>query len=89
MPAGSVVAQPPWSPHHVGGDGAANHPDLADKVRPSGTPFIHVPAHAQIRVEAERRQLDPLSSNVDLVVPSRAVAPRGPHHPDGNQTVVL
>jgi formyltetrahydrofolate deformylase len=36
----------------------ANHPDLADQVRPFGVPFIHVPAQREIREEAEPRQLD-------------------------------
>ncbi len=49
----------------------ANHPDLADKVRPFGVPFIHVPARKDIREEAERRQLDLLRGNVDLVVLAR------------------
>ncbi|MGE0219712.1 formyltetrahydrofolate deformylase [Mycolicibacterium sp.] len=49
----------------------ANHPDLADDVRPFGVPFLHVPAHRDIRDEAEQRQLDLLRGNVDLVVLAR------------------
>ena len=49
----------------------ANHADLADEVRPFGVPFIHVPAHKEIRDEAEQRQLDLLRGNVDLVVLAR------------------
>ncbi|MCI4677015.1 formyltetrahydrofolate deformylase [Candidatus Mycolicibacterium alkanivorans] len=49
----------------------ANHPDLADDVRPFGVPFLYVPAHKDIRDEAERRQLDLLRGNVDLVVLAR------------------
>ena len=49
----------------------ANHPDLADAVRPFGVPFIHVPARKEIRDEAEQRQLDLLRGNVDLVVLAR------------------
>ncbi len=49
----------------------SNHPDLAEQVRPFGTPFIHIPAHKQIRTEAERRQLELLRGNVDLVVLAR------------------
>ncbi len=49
----------------------ANHPDLADDVRPFGVPFIHVPARKDIRDDAERRQLDLLRGNVDLVVLAR------------------
>lgn len=49
----------------------ANHPDLADQVRPFGVPFIHVPATKDIRDEAEQRQLDLLRGNVDLVVLAR------------------
>lgn len=49
----------------------ANHPDLADAVRPFGVPFIHVPARRDIRDEAEGRQLDLLRGNVDLVVLAR------------------
>ncbi|MCH9669662.1 MAG: formyltetrahydrofolate deformylase [Actinomycetia bacterium] len=49
----------------------ANHADLADDVRPFGVPFIHIPAHKDIRHEAEQRQLDLLRGNVDLVVLAR------------------
>jgi formyltetrahydrofolate deformylase len=35
----------------------SNHPDLAEQVRPFGTPFIHIPTNKEIRTEAERRQL--------------------------------
>ncbi|ORB11329.1 formyltetrahydrofolate deformylase [Mycobacterium noviomagense] len=57
----------------------ANHPDLADRVRPFGTPFIHTPAHKQIRAEAERRQLELLRGNVDLVVLARYMQILSPH----------
>ena len=49
----------------------ANHPDLADQVRPFGVPFIHVPATKDIREQAEQRQLELLRGNVDLVVLAR------------------
>ena len=49
----------------------ANHPDLADQVRPFGLPFIHVPATRDTRDEAEQRQLELLRGNVDLVVLAR------------------
>ncbi|WP_156738408.1 MULTISPECIES: formyltetrahydrofolate deformylase [unclassified Mycobacterium] len=49
----------------------ANHPDLADHVRPFGVPFIHIPATRDTRAEAEQRQLQLLSGNVDLVVLAR------------------
>jgi formyltetrahydrofolate deformylase len=49
----------------------ANHPHLADDVRPFGVPFMYVPATKEIREEAEQRQLDLLRGNVDLVVLAR------------------
>lgn len=49
----------------------ANHPDLADDVRPFGVPFVHIPANKDIRDAAEQRQLDLLRGNVDLVVLAR------------------
>ena len=49
----------------------ANHPDLADDVRPFGVPFMYIPANKAIREEAEQRQLDLLRGNVDLVVLAR------------------
>lgn len=49
----------------------ANHPDLADDVRPFGVPFVHIPATKDIREQAEQRQLDLLRGNVDLVVLAR------------------
>ena len=49
----------------------SNHADLADQVCPFGVPFLHVPSTKNIRLEAERRQLDLLRGNVDLVVLAR------------------
>jgi formyltetrahydrofolate deformylase len=49
----------------------SNHPDLADHVRPFGVPFHHIPAAKDGRDEAERRQLEVLRDNVDLVVLAR------------------
>ncbi|CAN5242774.1 formyltetrahydrofolate deformylase [soil metagenome] len=49
----------------------ANHADLADQVRPFGVPFIHIPAHKDIRAEAEERMLEMLRGNVDLLVLAR------------------
>jgi formyltetrahydrofolate deformylase len=49
----------------------ANHPDLADQVRPFGVPFLYVPATKDVRAQAEERQLDALRGNVDLVVLAR------------------
>jgi formyltetrahydrofolate deformylase len=57
----------------------ANHPDLADQVRSFGTPFVHIPAHKEIRAEAEQRQLDLLRHNVDLVVLARYMQILTPH----------
>ncbi|MFV0496295.1 formyltetrahydrofolate deformylase [Mycobacterium sp.] len=49
----------------------SNHADLAERVRPFGVPFFHIPATRDTRAEAERRQLQLLSGNVDLVVLAR------------------
>lgn len=49
----------------------ANHPDLAEQVRPFGVPFVHIPATRDTRAEAEARQLELLRGNVDLVVLAR------------------
>ena len=57
----------------------ANHPDLAEQVRPFGVPFIHIPATRDIREEAEQRQLELLRGNVDLVVLARYMQILTPH----------
>ncbi|MEI4271131.1 formyltetrahydrofolate deformylase [Klenkia sp. LSe6-5] len=49
----------------------SNHPDLADRARPFGVPFFHVPATRDNRAEAEQRILELLRGNVDLVVLAR------------------
>ncbi|CAM4397991.1 Formyltetrahydrofolate deformylase [Mycobacterium basiliense] len=49
----------------------ANHPELAEQVRPFGVPFVHIPATRDTRAEAERRQRELLCGNVDLVVLAR------------------
>jgi len=57
----------------------ANHPDLAEQVRPFGVPFFHVPATKDIRQQAEQRQLELLRGNVDLVVLARYMQIVTPH----------
>ena len=47
----------------------SNHPDLAEAVRSFGVPFVHIPAGD--KAEMERRQLELLQGNVDLVVLAR------------------
>ncbi|GAB3615567.1 formyltetrahydrofolate deformylase [Okibacterium endophyticum] len=49
----------------------SNHPDLAEEVRPFGIPFLHVPVAPDDKVAAERRHLELLRGNVDLVVLAR------------------
>jgi formyltetrahydrofolate deformylase len=49
----------------------SNHPDLADQIRPFGVPYVHIPATRETRADAERRQLELLRGNVDLVVLAR------------------
>jgi formyltetrahydrofolate deformylase len=49
----------------------SNHPDLADDTRQFGVPFVHIPVEKGRKAEAERRQLDLLKGNVDLVVLAR------------------
>lgn len=61
----------------------ANHPDLADDVRPFGVPFVHIPATKDIREQAEQRQLDLLRGNVDLVVLARYMQILTPTFLDG------
>lgn len=48
----------------------SNHPDLADVVRPFGIPYVHVPVTGD-KKDAERRHLDLLRGNVDLVILAR------------------
>jgi len=49
----------------------SNHLDLSDSVRGFGVPFVHVPVTRATKAEAERRQLELLKGNVDLVVMAR------------------
>lgn len=49
----------------------SNHADLAEQVRAFGVPFVHIPATRDIREQAEQRQLELLTGNVDLVVLAR------------------
>jgi len=49
----------------------SNHPDLADEVRAFGIPFVHIPVTADTKAAAERRQLELLAGNFDLVVLTR------------------
>jgi formyltetrahydrofolate deformylase len=49
----------------------SNHADLAGDVRSFGVPFVHVPVTRETKAEAERRQIELLAGNVDLVVLAR------------------
>ncbi len=49
----------------------SNHADLADDVRAFGVPYVHIPVTKPTRPEAERRQLELLVGNFDLVVMAR------------------
>ena len=49
----------------------SNHADLADDVRAFGVPYVHIPVTKATRPEAERRQLELLTGNFDLVVMAR------------------
>jgi formyltetrahydrofolate deformylase len=49
----------------------SNHADLADAVRGFAVPFVHVPVTRETKAEAERRQIELLAGNFDLVVLAR------------------
>ena len=49
----------------------SNHPDLEQEVAGFGVPYVHVPITAETKPEAERRQLELLAGNVELVVMAR------------------
>ncbi len=49
----------------------SNHPDLAEDVRQFGVPFVHIPVTRDTKADAERRQLELLHGNFDLVVMAR------------------
>ncbi|MGN8026759.1 formyltetrahydrofolate deformylase [Microbacterium sp. 22242] len=51
----------------------SNHPDLAEAARGFGVPFVHIPSGSgpDAKAEMERRQLELLQGNVDLVVLAR------------------
>ena len=49
----------------------SNHPDLAEEVRAFGVPFVHIPVTPDTKPEAERRQIELLAGNFDLVILAR------------------
>jgi formyltetrahydrofolate deformylase len=49
----------------------SNHADLAGDVRAFGVPFVHIPVTRETKGEAERRQLELLAHNFDVVVMAR------------------
>jgi formyltetrahydrofolate deformylase len=49
----------------------SNHADLADDVRAFGVPFVHIPVTPDTKADAERRQVELLAGNFDLVVLAR------------------
>ena len=49
----------------------SNHPDLAEDVRQFGVPFVHIPVTRDTKPAAERRQIELLADNFDIVVMAR------------------
>jgi len=49
----------------------SNHADLAPAVQSFGVPFLHIPVTKATKADAERRQLELIKGNVDLVVLAR------------------
>ena len=49
----------------------SNHPDLAEQVRDFGVPFVHIPVTADSKPDAERRQIELLRANFDLIILAR------------------
>ena len=49
----------------------SNHPELAEDVRAFGVPFVHIPVTRDTKADAERRQVELLAGNVDLIVMAR------------------
>lgn len=49
----------------------SNHADLAEDVRAFGVPYVHIPVTRDTKPAAERRQIELLAGNFDLVVLAR------------------
>jgi formyltetrahydrofolate deformylase len=49
----------------------SNHPDLADEAKGAGVPFHHVPVAKEAKEQAEKRMLELLRGQTDLVVLAR------------------
>jgi len=49
----------------------SNHPDLAEDVRAFGVPYVHISVTRDTKPEAERRQIELLAGNFDVIVMAR------------------
>ena len=49
----------------------SNHAELAEQVRAFGVPYVHIPVTPETKPAAERRQIELLAGNFDLVVLAR------------------
>ena len=49
----------------------SNHADLAEAVRGFGVPYVHIPVSPETKAEAERRQVELLAGNFDVIVLAR------------------
>jgi formyltetrahydrofolate deformylase len=49
----------------------SNHAELADDVRAFGVPYVHIPVTPDTKPEAERRQIELLAGNFDVIVLAR------------------
>ena len=63
-----------WRSGELGADIVAvvsNHPDHADQVTSLGLPFHHIPVEGGAKAEAEKRMLELLDGEIDLLVLAR------------------
>jgi formyltetrahydrofolate deformylase len=49
----------------------SNHPDMKSLVEPFGIPFVHIPVTADTKSDAERKQLEAVGDNVDVIILAR------------------
>ncbi len=49
----------------------SNHPDMKEYVESFGIPYHHIPVTAETKTEAERRQLEVIGNDIDVIILAR------------------
>ncbi|MET3208782.1 UNVERIFIED_CONTAM: formyltetrahydrofolate deformylase [Paenibacillus sp. PvR008] len=67
----------------------SNHPDMKEYVESFGIPYHHIPVTADTKPEAERRQLDVIGEDIDVIILARYMQIISPKFIEHNRNRII